>query len=81
MACCVSINTKEGHCWIQLINCVLSLMLHKYHISHQTESIELTWVSKDFEMKFSVNQASMVNKRNFSIYRAHSVIEGNLVES
>ena len=33
MTCCVAINAKEGDCWIQLFNCVLSLMLHKCHIS------------------------------------------------
>ena len=36
MTCCVAINAKEGDCWIQLSNCVLSLMLHKCHISCQS---------------------------------------------
>ena len=33
MTCCVAINVKEGDYWIQLFNCVLSLMLHKFYIS------------------------------------------------
>ena len=32
MTCCVAINAKEGDFWIQLFNCVLSLMLLKCHI-------------------------------------------------
>ena len=36
---CVAINAKEGDCWIQLINCVLSLMLHKFHISINVISV------------------------------------------
>ena len=42
MTCCVSINAKEGDFWIQLSNCVFSLMSHKCHISCQVVSTKLT---------------------------------------
>ena len=42
MRCCVDINAKEENCWIQLSNCVLSLILHKCHISYQLVLTKLT---------------------------------------
>ena len=35
MTCCVAINAKEGDCWIQLYNCLLSLMSQKCYINSQ----------------------------------------------
>ena len=48
MTCCVAINAKEGDCWIQLSNYVLSLMLHKFHISCQSMLTKLTWLARRF---------------------------------
>ena len=50
MTCCVAINAKEGDCWIQLSNCLLSLMSHKWHISCQLVLTELTWLARWFSL-------------------------------
>ena len=63
MTCCVSINAKEGDCWIQLSNCVLSLMLHKCHISHQSMSTEL----------WRLNQAELVSIKLWRLKKEESV--------
>ena len=86
MTCCVAINAKEGDCWIQLINCVLSLMLHKCHISHQTESVELKCLAQQLtestEFRWSAKQFTESIEHSLrlhykvSSYRAHSGIEG-----
>ena len=60
----VDINTKEGDCWIQFSNFVLSLMSHKCHISCQVVSTEVTWVSKEIMEMRSVNRVPMVNEGN-----------------
>ena len=46
MTCRVAINAKEGDCWIQLSNCVLSLMSQKCHISYQSVSTKLSWLAR-----------------------------------
>ena len=51
----------------------LSLMLHKYHISHQTES---TKHSRALQRKFSLYRAQKVNVAVYSVYRARKVNEG-----
>ena len=42
MTCCIAINFKEGDCWKQLINCVLSLTLHKMSYHFLSVYAELT---------------------------------------
>ena len=56
-----------GYNWIIVR---LSLMLHKYHISHQTES---TKHSRALQRKFSLYQAQKVNVAVYSVYRARKV--------
>ena len=68
MTCCVAINSKEGDYWIQLSNCVLSLMLHKWHTSYLSASIELSW----FTRWFSVYTELSWFARWFSVSTKHS---------
>ena len=61
-----------GYNWIIIR---LSLMLHKYHIGHQTES---TKHSRALQRKFSLYRAQKVNVAVYSVYRAGKVNEGKL---
>ena len=69
MTCCVAINAKEGYCWIQLSNCVLSLMLHKCHISYQIESTKFCRSEKQFtkstELSRSVKPFAVYTERSW----------------
>ena len=78
MTCCVAINAKEGDFLIQLFNCVLSLMLHKCHISWQTVLTELSWSAK--KISESTKHSWKLLYGN-SVYRAHSGIKGKLVKN
>ena len=42
----ISFNSSTNFCWIQLSNCVLSLMLHKCHTSYLSAFTELSWSTK-----------------------------------
>ena len=76
LTCCVSINAKEGDCWIQLSNCVLSLMLHKCHISYQTESTEFYQSEKQFTESTELSRSV----KPFAVYTEHSCMShGELV--
>ena len=75
MTCCVAINAKEGDCWKQLFNCVLSLMLHKCHISHQTESTKLRMFSK------AVNQVYRAQTVREAIYRVYQALQNTIPRS
>ena len=74
MTCCVAINAKEGDCWKQLINCVLSLMLHKCHIRYQS----FTELSHSAKCRRQFLPSALGHQREVgevSLHRAHSVIE------
>ena len=71
MLCCH--QCQRGRLLDTIVNCVLSLMLHKCHISHQPESTELRQSAKQFTVS---TKHSWTTQRKVSSYWAHSGIKG-----
>ena len=77
MLCCH--QCQRGRLLETIDNCVLSLMLHKCHIRHQS----FTKLSHSENTKDSLYRALSVNKGNAedSVHRDHSVNEGKAEDS
>ena len=58
--------------WIQLSNCVLSLMLHKCHTSYLSDFTDLSWCAKWFTISTECCQTLPCID---NVYPAHSVIK------
>jgi hypothetical protein len=60
---------------MQLFNCVLSLMLHKFHISWQLVLTEITCLARQFSLS-TKHFWSLFYKD--SVFRAHLSVKGNV---
>ena len=78
MTCCVSINAKEGDCWIQLVNCMVVFDVTQMSYQSSDRVYRAQKVSKAI---YSVYRACKVKQRKVSVNRAHSVIEEKMEKS